>query len=97
MKKIILFTILAFILANCEISPRKVNATNVNTHFIPTSHSDDVSYYEYNNDGLEYHVYSRTSSSQNAAIFVLNHTREVLETELIRLQIEELKKKLNEK
>ena len=81
--KLFLLTLLAVILSNCEISPQNVKASDYeNTHIY--KHIWNYSYKKY---GITYDIYNLNDNS----VFVINHTKELLETELVQLQIEKLK------
>ncbi len=91
MKKIFLLTILAIVLSNCEISPRSANANEwkeyLQTYNLTYQEYDMVKYTVFPKDGITYHIYSYGSGSQSGSVFVVNHTKELLEVELLKKQL----------
>lgn len=86
MKKLILIPVL-LLFANCEVklNPAKAAGTNLVDLQYPMRVQD------YKIDGITYKVFSAHYAESGA--HVVNHTKELLEMELIRLQIEQLKTK----
>lgn len=85
MKKLLLLIILFYVLGSCEIAPRQVVAYT--TLFSTTDNYGHLSFEYRIVDGIEYHMYFMGSAGQSASVFVINHTKEVAETELIKLQL----------
>ncbi len=95
MKKIFLLTILAIILSNCEISPRKANAEwkeYLDTYTLSKRDYNNINYTVFPKDDIIYHIYHYGDGSQDASIFVVNHTKELLEVELLKKQLKQLEK-----
>lgn len=90
MKK--LFLIFAVLFASCfevQVKPREVNAQ---------SFADGSTYYGYKTtiiEGMKYGVwYVGDQSSQTGySVFVVNHTKDALEVELLKKQLESFKNK----
>ncbi len=88
MKKIIVLSILFYLLGSCDISPRNADAYNEELGF-PVS---NLPYGAVRRDirfvsGIEYHIYNCGTGSNSGSVFVVNHTKEKEETELIHLQL----------
>lgn len=95
MKKLLICTIIAFILSNCEIKTRE---TKADRNEVPPSQSNKSyniwskdRYYNIDNivyfkDGIEYHIY-KYDGYDKGGIFVVNHTKELLEVELLKKQL----------
>ncbi len=88
MKKIFILTILAIILSNCEISPKKANATE---YTIYDGFGRDIKYTPHIKDDITYHIYFSRGNNERS-IFVVNHTKELLEVELLKKQLKDLEK-----
>ncbi len=80
-KKLIFLTIIAFILSNCEIRTKEVKAENE----LPLW-GGRIYKKNFNIDNIEYHVFN--TSTSDGGIFVVNHTKELLEVEKLKLEIE---------
>jgi hypothetical protein len=104
MKKVIILILIFTILANCEISSRKVEAqesltlNHENTNnFYKLRHN--YSYHEEFRDEMKYGIWSLNNddgyvtSQTGYTIAVVNLTKEALEVELLKLQITELANK----
>lgn len=87
MKKIFICLIGAIILSNCEISPKKAQAQDkvLNSSY----NGGDIFYKEYNVDGMKYGVFYR--DDYRTAPFVVNITRDKLQTEIITENLKRLK------
>ncbi|PCI28356.1 hypothetical protein COB55_03985 [Candidatus Wolfebacteria bacterium] len=88
MKKLLLLPII-FILTCCEIKVQESNAGNNNSYV--NVFGNYVSNVSYVLDGIEYEVFF--TGSNRGGIHVVNHTKELLEVELLKLQINKLKTK----
>lgn len=81
MKKIFLL-LMVFTLMNCEIKVRKTNAQT------QSKIGSDIYCRNYNVDGITYKVfYSNQQISHERKFFVVNHTKELLEVELLKKQL----------
>lgn len=89
MKKILLLIIPIFLMLNCEIKidTKSVNAQKSEKILSSGGHTTKVSSYE--KDGIEYLVFevSTSSASGGRDVFVVNHTKELLEVELLRKKL----------
>jgi hypothetical protein len=85
MKKILGLIALTIVFTCCDIGPRKTSATTTKT--IDISDWTKIKVHEI--DDMEYHAYM--SGTSDGGIYVVNHTKELLEVELLQLQIDSLK------
>ncbi len=84
MKRILTLIWLTTILVCCDVGPRQTSASiSVGGHSWLKRTNNNV-------DGIEYHVYS--TGAYEGGVFVVNHTKELLEIELIQKQINEINK-----
>jgi len=79
MKKLLLLIPVMFILVNCEVSVRESNARD-NSQFEITKLSRNVYMMNHHEDGLEYRIFNR----YKGGLYVVNHTKELLEVELLK-------------
>jgi hypothetical protein len=86
MYKIIILTIIVFFFSNCDITMQSAKADRLTPSFQLNEH---VQVTVYAKDGIEYRVFHSPYTS-NGGVCVVNHTKELLEVEL-------LKKTLNKK
>lgn len=78
------------VLSQCDISPRKANAGNQRCGNL--SHyclDDNMGYTDFTMDGMQYRLFHTGDSF--TGVFVINRTKEKLEVEKLRLEIENLK------
>lgn len=85
MKKFFILLIVFVILSNCEISPKKTIAQNAYK-----LDSYQIGYREIN--GMKYAIFSPGSTDYQTGVFVVNLTKDALEVEMLKLQIQNLKK-----
>jgi len=92
MKKIIGLIGLTLVFTCCDLGVRDSNAGNTVT--TSTNHKfDNISKTIMFEDGMEYHIYTKASTtSYVGGVYVVNHTKEKLEVELLTLQIDSLKR-----
>ena len=92
MKKIIITTIIVFILSHCEVRIQKTNAQL--TSWVTDANGYVETYYSRKTiDSMEYLIVIRGGSK--SGINVINLTKEKLEVEKLRLEIDRLKKSNN--
>lgn len=96
MKKLILFVII-LILTQCQI---KVETKNASANEFPFGYIGNSSVAgrhgelfvtSYEKEGIQYLIF-RNDGYDGKSIFVVNHTKEKLEVEYLRLQIKKLRK-----
>lgn len=97
MKKIIII-VLVLTLSQCQIKiePKTANAQSYQTYNI----ANDIPYgYNgngmlnvtvYNKDGMEYRIFTHNGYN-GKSLYVINHTKELLEVEKLKLEIAKLK------
>ena len=90
MKKLILIP-LFLLFANCDVTLNPANAGNTKAGTNLVTLQYPVRVQDYKVGGITYKVFS--SHYGESGVHVVNHTKELLEMELIRLQIEQLKTK----
>lgn len=101
MNKTLILTIFCVILSNCEIKPRQTQAqqpstlSNYQTIPIIESRYSQFQYHTEIRDEMTYAVWT-TTNYYGATTTVVNLTKEALEVELLKLQITETHKRLNQ-
>jgi hypothetical protein len=84
MKKIILLSLLAIVLSNCEVSVPKVSAYYEMAHFTDFGSSPYNVYYDYKSiHGMTYLV----GSNYNGGLVSINITKDSLECEVLRKRL----------
>ena len=78
MKKLLFLIPVMFILVNCEVRVQDSHASN--EQFEITRLSRNVYMMNHYEDGLEYRIFSR----YKGGLYVINHTKELLEVELLK-------------
>ena len=87
MKKLLLLPII-FLLIHCDVSIRETKATDE----YPTYHLSNIYYRSkiqvtvYERDGIEYRIFTN-NSYDGTAVFVINHTKELLEIKLLKKKL----------
>lgn len=91
MKKLLLI-IPIFILSQCrlKVDNQETQANNI-IGSTPYEYVNTVSSFIYNADGVTYRVFNHGNSYHGGAIVVINLTKDQLEIEKLRLEIENLK------
>lgn len=79
--KLIILTVLVFFLSNCEVKMQGAKAQDNPTYGV----NFPVEVTVYTRDGIEYRIF-HTGSSQGG-VAVVNHTKELLEVELLKQQL----------
>lgn len=90
MKKLIIATFLVFALSHCEVRMQKTNA-QLTSWVTDANGYVEVYYSRKTIDSMEYLIV--TTGSTRGGTNVINLTKEKLEVEKLRLEIEKLKKK----
>ena len=94
MKRILTLVWLTSILVCCDFGPRessaKVNNPTISIKSSPGNYDVNVTFYEFK--GMEYRVFHQYYGGMH----VVNHTKELLEIELIQKQIDEIDKRNQE-
>lgn len=84
MNKIIGCLLLAVVLSNCEISVKKTNAQSSGFQWT------DIGYKDYTIDSMTYRAFLAERSSGGTSLFVVNLTKDKLEVELLKKQLEKI-------
>jgi hypothetical protein len=87
MKKVLGLLMLTIVFTCCDLGVRPSSAGNMLTNDFHTN-LRNVHEHKINKDGIEYYIYYQ----YDGGLHVVNHTKELLEVELLRLQIDSLKK-----
>ena len=91
MRKLLGLLVLTAVFTCCDVSVKQSTAKTSNSS-IRVANADRFD--KINNtvrvvDGIEYHIYTKTTSySAVGGIHVINHTKEKLEVELLKLKLE---------
>jgi len=88
MKRILTLVCLTALLICCDFGPRESSAKHYPTTKIANAYYRDVNITLYEYNGIEYRVFHQGEGG----LFVLNHTKEQMEMELIQKQIDEIDK-----
>lgn len=97
MKKIaILLLVIVFSQCQVKIEPKTANAQQYSSYFIAepgrgTNGASSINVTVYKKDGIEYRIFTN-DAYDGKSIFVINHTKEKLEVELLRKQFPKFKK-----
>ena len=88
MKRIIILTILAIVLSNCEIKVKEASAQQMyNLEYL----TEFVIIKDYNIDGMKYKLFISDGSNSRGNVTVINVTKDSLEVELLKNQINNFK------
>jgi len=92
MKRILTLVWLTAILVCCDVGPRQTNAKSSKSVYIGTPNYEKVYVTTEKIDDIEYKIFSM----YRGGLHVVNHTKELLEVELIQKQIDEIDKRNQE-
>lgn len=81
MKKIIICFILSLFLVNCDISVKQSNAQTYGYDWI------NLNYQDYIIDNMKYRAFAAERGSGGTSLFVINLTKDALEIELLKKQL----------
>lgn len=85
MKKTLFCLFICIILSNCDVKPQNVVAGDVVLNEIYGGGSINMNVQHV--DGIEYHVYYMGNGYEDGSVFVVNHTKELLEVEKLRKEL----------
>lgn len=80
--KLIILTVLVFFLSNCEVKMQSANASDTAPDFPTYTVDYPLEVTVYTREGIEYRIFH--NNNNYSGVFVVNHTKELLEVELLR-------------
>ena len=97
-RKLIGLIALTFVFTCCDIGVREskaVQTTAIESTLFSTGDGDQIKRAVKMVDGIQYHIYTKaTTFNRPGGVFVVNHTKEKLEVELLKIELSKYGKEI---